>query len=199
MCYILLYVACYITCCVEAALLDQPRIENQWCYIAGNIPQHIARAILSAIQNWVMLYSMSIYHAIQQIRLYSSPHICIYHAIQQVRLYIFPHIWHFAVQHIYIMLYSTCIYHPIQLVRLYSFPHIQHLAIQHIFYAIQHMQIASAIQHPAIQHIDQLYSNAYSSVKAIQHPCKLQHDPRFQIPAGSSARWGVHIFRKYAK
>ena len=97
MCYVLWYISCYITCYVQAGLLDQPRIENQWCYIAGSIPQCIAGAILSAIQHMVMLYSTCIYHAIQQIRLYSS-----------------PHIQHLAIQHIcyiagmlYTMLYSS--------------------------------------------------------------------------------------------
>ena len=169
MCYILLYIACYITCYVQAGLLDPPRIENQWCFIAGYIPQYIARPILSAIQHMVMLYS-----------------VCIYHAIQQLG-YIASHIYSILLYSTYVMLYSTCIYHAIQQVRLYMFPHIQHLAIQHICYAIQHMLRAGAVQHPAIQHIDQLYSNYYSRGQSYIAPVQaIQRDPRFQMALSDS-------------
>ena len=98
-CYILWYIACsgYITCCVQAGLQDPPLIENQWCYIAGYIPQYITRAILSAIQHMVMLYSTCIYHAIQQIKLYSFPHVQHICYIAHILCYI---------AHTYTMVYS---------------------------------------------------------------------------------------------
>ena len=108
MCYVLWYISCYITCYVQAGLLDPPQSVSQWCYIAGYIPQYIARAILShSIGVLVMLYSMFIFHAIQQIRLYSFPHIQ-HLAIQHTLYAIIP--WYIAGKAIYLPSYMAFCY-----------------------------------------------------------------------------------------
>ena len=156
MCYILWYSTCYMPCCVQAGLLDQPRIENQWCYIAGyDIPKYIARAILSAMWHMVMLYSMSIYHAIQQIRLYSSPH------IQHLAI---QHIF-YAIQHMHIPCYlaGKAIYLPSYM----ALSYIAHIsAIQHMhvpcYTACQAIQLSSYIASCYIAHILCFIAHSYS-------------------------------------
>ena len=161
MCYILWYKAFYITCCVQAGLLDQPQMENQLCYVTGYIPQYIARAILSALQHMVMLYSMSIYHAIQQIRLYSSHH------IQHLAI---QHIF-YAIQQMHIPCYiaGKAIYLPSQM----AFCYIAHIlcyiahAYSRCYLAQQAIQLPSYIASCYIAHILCYIAHAYTMLYSL--------------------------------